>query len=82
MFSACRRRADSTRRCSATGRSPKHYEAIAPALPTLELPHLRETRLTAGTPFFRMREVHGVPNARTRIEVLESDSATHIGDID
>ena len=51
----------------------KRYEAVAPALPGQEFPLLRESRLVAGEPFFRMREVQGEANARTRIEVLESE---------
>ena len=50
----------------------KRYEAVAPALPGQVFPLLRESRLVAGEPFFRMREVQGEANARTRIEVLES----------
>ncbi len=49
----------------------KRYEAVAPALPTLEFPLLRKTRLAAGEPFFRMREVAGAANSETRIEVVE-----------
>ncbi|TBV07271.1 pseudouridine synthase [Phytopseudomonas dryadis] len=49
----------------------KRYEALAAPLPSLAFPLLRETRLEAGEPFFRMREVEGPANTRTRIEVLE-----------
>ncbi|HSC84128.1 MAG TPA: pseudouridine synthase, partial [Pseudomonas sp.] len=49
----------------------KSYQAIAPALPDLAFPLLRETRLESGEPFFRMCEVAGVANTLTRIEVLE-----------
>ncbi|MCY1270367.1 pseudouridine synthase, RluA family [compost metagenome] len=49
----------------------KRYEAIAPALPGLDFPLMRATRLEAGEPFFRMQEVAGEPNTETRIEVLE-----------
>jgi tRNA pseudouridine32 synthase/23S rRNA pseudouridine746 synthase len=49
----------------------KHYEALAPALPRLSFPLVRSTRLQRGEPFFLMREVPGVPNAQTRIDVLE-----------
>lgn len=49
----------------------KAYEALAPALADLEFPLLRQTRLAAGEPFFRMREVAGTPNSETRIEVIE-----------
>lgn len=49
----------------------KRYEAIAPALPALEFPLRRATRLVPGEPFFRMQEVDGTPNSETRIEVCE-----------
>ncbi|MNZ74803.1 Ribosomal large subunit pseudouridine synthase A [compost metagenome] len=49
----------------------KHYEAIAPALPALEFPHIRRTRMVDGDPFILMQEVEGAPNSETRIEVLE-----------
>lgn len=53
----------------------KTYEAIAPALPRVEFPLTRTTRLAAGEPFFRMRESDGEPNTETRIDVLERHSA-------
>lgn len=49
----------------------KRYEAIAPPLPSLPMPHLRSSHLCAGEPFFRMRETDAVPNSQTRIEVIE-----------
>ena len=49
----------------------KRYEALAPALPDLEFPLLRATRLVAGEPFFRMQEAAGAANTETRIEVIE-----------
>ena len=52
-------------------RIAKRYEALAPALPRLDFPLLRQTRLEPGEPFFRMREAEGAPNSTTRIEVLE-----------
>ena len=52
-------------------RIDKYYEAIAPALPRLDSPLLRRTRLVPGEPFFRMREGEGEPNSETRIEVVE-----------
>ncbi|WP_420800875.1 pseudouridine synthase [Pseudomonas cavernae] len=52
-------------------RIDKGYEAIAPALPQLDFPLLRRTRLDAGEPFFRMQEIAGTPNTETRIEVRE-----------
>ncbi|GAB2543911.1 pseudouridine synthase [Rhodanobacter koreensis] len=52
-------------------RIEKHYEALAPALPALEFPLVRHSRIVAGEPFFRMREIDGEPNSETRIEVVE-----------
>lgn len=49
----------------------KRYEAVAPALPGLAFPRAHVSRLEAGEPFFRMREVAGPPNSETRIEVIE-----------
>jgi tRNA pseudouridine32 synthase / 23S rRNA pseudouridine746 synthase len=54
----------------------KTYEALAPALPELEFPHVRRSRLVRGEPFFRMREAEGSANSETRIEVLEAMGAT------
>jgi tRNA pseudouridine32 synthase/23S rRNA pseudouridine746 synthase len=49
----------------------KRYEAIAPALPQLQFPHVHRSRMVEGEPFFRMREVAGESNSETHIEVLE-----------
>lgn len=49
----------------------KRYEAIAPALPALSFPLVHASKLEAGEPFFRMREVDGAPNSETRIDVIE-----------
>ncbi len=49
----------------------KRYEALAPALPGVEFPLLRATRLVAGEPFFRMQEAAGEANTETHIEVAE-----------
>lgn len=51
----------------------KRYEALAPALPDLQFPLLRRSRLVAGEPFFRMCEVEGEPNSETRIDVIDRD---------
>jgi tRNA pseudouridine32 synthase/23S rRNA pseudouridine746 synthase len=48
----------------------KSYEAVAPALPDLEFPCVRRSRVVAGEPFFRMQEVEGPANSETRIEVI------------
>ncbi|MEO7259227.1 MAG: pseudouridine synthase [Luteimonas sp.] len=54
----------------------KRYQALAPPLPSLVFPHTRSTRLVAGEPFFRMREVEGIANSQTRIDVLQREGAT------
>ena len=51
-------------------RIQKQYEAIAPALPDVEFPCTRASRLVAGDPFFRMQEIEGPANSETRIEVI------------
>jgi tRNA pseudouridine32 synthase/23S rRNA pseudouridine746 synthase len=57
-------------------RIDKHYEALAPALPGVEFPLTRTSRLERGEPFFRMREVEGTPNAETRVDVIERGNGT------
>jgi tRNA pseudouridine32 synthase/23S rRNA pseudouridine746 synthase len=52
-------------------RIDKHYQAWAPALPQVEFPAVRCSRMVAGEPFFRMCEVEGAANSETRIGVLE-----------
>ena len=49
----------------------KFYRAVAPALPELRFPHIHRSRLEAGEPFFRMREVEGQANSETVVDVLE-----------
>ncbi|MGV8923874.1 MAG: pseudouridine synthase, partial [Thermomonas sp.] len=49
----------------------KTYEAIAPPLPSLSMPHVHRSHLQAGEPFFRMCEADGTSNSHTRIEVIE-----------
>ena len=53
----------------------KYYEAIAPALPDLELPYVHRSKMVDGEPFFRMQEAPGEPNSETRIECLERHGA-------
>lgn len=53
----------------------KRYEAIAPALPQLTFPHQRSSRIERGERFFLSREVAGIANAHTEIEVLERRGA-------
>lgn len=49
----------------------KVYEALAGHNPVLRFPLTRRSRITAGEPFFRMREVEGEPNSETRVELIE-----------
>ncbi len=51
-------------------RIEKGYEAMAPALPDVEFPCARISRIVAGEPFFRMQEIEGPANSETRIDVL------------
>lgn len=53
----------------------KRYEAIAPALPALSFPRVHASRLAAGQPFFRVREVEGAANSETRIDVIQRSGA-------
>ena len=52
----------------------KVYEALASVSgkpDTLKFPITRQSRIVSGEPFFRMKEVPGVANAETMIELLE-----------
>ena len=51
-------------------RIEKGYEAIAPALPDIEFPCIRSSRIVAGEPFFRVQEVGGPANSETRVDVI------------
>jgi tRNA pseudouridine32 synthase/23S rRNA pseudouridine746 synthase len=57
-------------------RIDKRYEALAPPLPSLVFPLSRRSRIVAGEPFFRMREVDGEPNSETRIEPIGRGEGT------
>ncbi|MFC5489836.1 pseudouridine synthase [Dokdonella soli] len=70
LFSADRDSRSHYQALFRTRRIEKRYEALAPALPQLTFPLTRSSRIEAGEPFFRMRDVAGVPNAETRIEVI------------
>ncbi|MEO6798487.1 MAG: pseudouridine synthase [Rhodanobacter sp.] len=52
-------------------RIEKCYEALAAPLPEQIFPLSRRSRIVRGEPFFRMREVAGVPNSETRVTVIE-----------
>lgn len=49
----------------------KVYEAVAGNLPGLSFPLKRRSRMVAGEPFFRMKEVEGEPNSETDIVEAE-----------
>jgi tRNA pseudouridine32 synthase/23S rRNA pseudouridine746 synthase len=48
----------------------KVYEALSHARPALDFPVTRRSRIVAGEPFFRMKEIEGEPNSETRVDVL------------
>ncbi|MGH8504536.1 MAG: pseudouridine synthase [Stenotrophobium sp.] len=49
----------------------KLYEALAPISDTLSLPLVHRSRLVPGEPFFRMREVPGIANSETHIDIQQ-----------
>lgn len=49
----------------------KEYEAVAAPAPHLGFPLTRESRIVDGVQFFTMQEAPGVPNAQTRVDVIE-----------
>ena len=53
----------------------KIYEAIAPALPHIQFPHVRQSRIERDERFFRSREVAGASNAETRIDIIDQQGA-------
>lgn len=61
----------SYQRLFAERRIDKGYEALAPALPALEFPLQRSSRIGRGEPFFRMAELEGEANALSRVDVIE-----------
>ena len=52
----------------------KRYQAIAPPLPQLTLPHQRASRIVRGEPFYLSQEVEGEVNAISIIDVIERGS--------
>ncbi|WP_353101835.1 pseudouridine synthase [Stenotrophomonas lactitubi] len=72
LFSTQAETRDAYQRLFRERRIEKTYEALAPALPDLRFPLERHSRLQPGEPFFRMAEVPGEPNARTRVEVIDA----------
>jgi tRNA pseudouridine32 synthase/23S rRNA pseudouridine746 synthase len=72
LFSAEPATRSAYQRLFAERRMEKRYEAIAPALPAMEFPLRRATRLDADPhAFFRMCEIEGEANSETGIEVSE-----------
>ena len=53
----------------------KHYEAIAPWHGDLTLPLTRKSRIIEDQPFFRQREVQGLPNSETHVDVIETSGS-------
>jgi tRNA pseudouridine32 synthase/23S rRNA pseudouridine746 synthase len=49
----------------------KTYHAIAPHLPTQHFPLLKQSRMIAGEHFLAMKEVEGIANSETWIQILE-----------
>ncbi len=55
----------------------KVYEAVSSARPALGFPLTRRSRVVAGEPFFRMKEVEGEPNSETRVDlIVDRDDGT------
>jgi tRNA pseudouridine32 synthase / 23S rRNA pseudouridine746 synthase len=73
LFSANKSSRDAYQALFRERRIEKRYEAVAPALPGVEFPLVRESRIVKAAPFFRMGEEAGEPNSQTRIELLRSD---------
>lgn len=71
LFSATRATRDAYQALFRERRIAKTYEALAPPLPGLAFPLVRESRLARHPDGFRMMEVPGEPNAHTRVDVLE-----------
>ena len=53
----------------------KTYHALAPPLHGRVLPFVHGSRIEAGEPFFRMREVAGEANSRTQVDVVDRGDA-------
>jgi tRNA pseudouridine32 synthase/23S rRNA pseudouridine746 synthase len=57
----------------------KLYEAVAPTQTDISLPLTRRSRIVAGEPFFRMKEIEGAPNSETHIEAVEKAEGSTCG---
>jgi tRNA pseudouridine32 synthase/23S rRNA pseudouridine746 synthase len=71
LFSTCKQTRGLYQALFREQQITKSYEALAPALPDIDFPHLRSSRIVRGEPFFLSREVTGVHNAHSRIDVLK-----------
>ena len=56
----------------------KVYHARAPSNDSLSFPLTRRSRIVAGEPFFRVKEVEGEPNSETRVALLAREGATSL----
>lgn len=72
LFSLRPESRDAYQRLFRERRIGKTYEALAPALPALDFPFERHSRIGPAQPFFCMGEMEGEPNASTRIEVIDA----------
>ena len=57
----------------------KVYDALAAALPDISLPVTRRSRIVAGEPFFRMKEIAGDPNSETHIDAGDNSEDSKDG---
>ena len=62
----------------------KVYEALAAAgaAGELDFPVTRRSRMVAGKPFFRMKEVEGEPNSETRVDLIEKMEGANLYRLD
>lgn len=74
MFSADRATRGTYQALFRERRIGKTYEALAPPLPDIAFPHVHESRLARHPDGFRMMELPGDPDTRTRVEVLEREA--------
>lgn len=56
----------------------KVYEALAPDADSPDFAVTRRSRVVAGEPFFRMKEVEGEPNSETRVRLLARAGASSL----
>jgi tRNA pseudouridine32 synthase/23S rRNA pseudouridine746 synthase len=48
----------------------KVYEALAPTLSRNLFPITYRSRIVQGSPFYRMKEIEGIPNSETKVDVI------------